>query len=347
MHRARVPEAKLAEVCALADILHLARRHQPFFGLLERECIAFIVKRLLRETWQKACELLFDRCHVLGCRRDADGEILRAEQARQQVRRRLLQFCKRGVEVLEEAFDERIVWQAALIDIGCGLCEIRRDARGHDLMGAALHTELDGDLLLLQKFLDALLVRENALGEDFFQEREELRQFRNQRFRLHLELRQEALRRIFFRIGAEVEADAAGMEVREVREVHVAMRLRIDAAKQRAEQVRIRQVFLRNSLRVEIELQVGDAIRRDVAFEQLHARLLLDFERPLVCFLADVLALEHGNLRECFGAVRRLLALFECFRGRDDPAQVFVRHLGAARRELLLHGLLLLRCHRL
>ena len=213
-------------------------------------------------------------------------------------------------------------------------------------MRAALHVHLDGDLLLLEELLQALRVRKLALHEDFPQQREELRQFARERLRLHAQLRQERLRRVLVGVGTKVEAHAARMKVREIREFHIGMLLRVHAAEQGAEQISVWQILLHDPRGVEIECEVGDAVRLHVALEQFPARDLADRQRQLVGLPADVAELQHRNRRERLRRIRRLLAQLERLRPLDDGLDFLRAHRLLARRELLCHHALFLCCER-
>ena len=78
------------------------------------------------------------------------------------------------------------------------------------------------------------------------------------------------------------------MKVRKVRQLGVRVALGINCIEKLGQQKEIRDVFLRHALRIEIEVDVSDLVREDVAVERLAALDLALGKRQFLHFPANI-----------------------------------------------------------
>ena len=123
------------------------------------------------------------------------------------------------------------------------------------------------------------------------------------------------------------------------------MLLRVDHAEELTQEVEVRKLLLSHGARIEVEVEVSDAVCIDVTEEHLCAREVADLERQRVRLLADVGELEDRYRAQGLLRLRALLALLQRARRRNCRLDLRFAHRGLLRGELFLLLLLTARGH--
>ena len=198
-------------------------------------------------------------------KRHADGQTALCKDERQKARKRLGEFFESLFEVVGEVGEEAVVGQHCLLVVRACRRQIGGDAHRHAALRGAHNARLQNGAALPAKFLKALLVGELALGQDFRKKREKFGQIAPKGARTHAEHRNARIRLAVSDGSGIFIRYAARMKVREIRQLGVRMALCIDRIQKVGQQEEIRDVFLRHALRIEIEVDISDLIREDVA----------------------------------------------------------------------------------
>ena len=164
----------------------------------------------------------------------------------------------------------------------------------------------------------AFFISEHTLHEDFLQQRAKLRQLFHQGLGLDLEFRLAGIQDIDPCIGAEIRGYAAGVDIEQISEFHIAMLFRIDSTEEIAEKIGIGQQALRYRLRIEQELDIGNAMCLHIRIKNLRPRKLALLQDDPVGLFADIRQLYQRNRLQGLRRFLALLALFEARRGCDD-----------------------------
>ena len=73
------------------------------------------------------------------------------------------------------------------------------------------------------------------------------------------------------------------------------MRCRIDRTEHLCEQIRVRQILLRNGCHREVEIQIDNAVRLEIRKEHLRPRKIAHLERQTLRILANVRPCKNGD----------------------------------------------------
>ena len=242
----------------------------------------------LRQTAAELCGLLGERGIFGFGERHADGQIALCEHKRQEACEYLRKSLEAFLEVIGEIGDEAIEGQHRLLVVSARWRQIRRDACRHTALRGAHDASLHDGAALSAKLLDALLVRELALGQNFREKREQFGQFAYEGACTHAEHRHAGIWLAVSDGGGIFVRYAARMEVREIRQLGVRMALCVNRIKKLGQQKEIRDVLLWYALRIEIEVNVGDLVRENIAVEHLAALDLALGERQFLHFPANI-----------------------------------------------------------
>ena len=117
------------------------------------------------------------------------------------------------------------------------------------------------------------------------------------------------------------------------------MRRRIDRTKHLCEQIRIRQILLRNRRHREVEIQIDNAVRLEIRKEHLRPREIAHLERQTLRILANVRPCKDRDRAQCLLRVRSLLRRLQRRTGAHN-----LRNLVCTHRSLLLRQLRRLDC---
>ena len=258
-------------------------------------------------------------------KRHADGQTALCKDERQKARKRLGELFEALFEVVSEVSEEAVVGQHCLLVVRACRRQIGGDAHRHAALRGAHDARLQDGAALPAKFLKALLVGERALGQDFRQEREKFGQIAPEGARTHAEHRHAGIRLAVSDGGGIFVGYAARMEVREIRQLGVRMALGIDRTQKVGQQEEILDVFLRHALRIEIEVDVGDLVREDVAVKHLAALDLALGKRQFLHFPTNIGEFKKRDRCQGFRRLGAFLPLLQALVHLDDALDLLVR----------------------
>ena len=311
-HGARIVVAMLAETAAGRHVLDLAGRGD-----------GFIMARRRERHGRASCHGTFGQFVRIGQRRRAHRlSVVRFAAVRQDiaglVEEPARQFAQLGegliqpfVQMIRQLLQESIVGIIVLLRHAGTGGKIGTEPRQRHRLAPFKEVVVPVGLELPDEFLQAGLVLKARVQGEGPEDAEQLGQVPRQALRLHHKGQGVLVGIPVLPHGNKIQVDAARVHVRILGQFRIRASVRIKLAQHIAQKAAVRQEGRIQSGHIEIPVQVGDLMGRQLLIQQGPAAGLLFFHTEAFRRLADVLAPQQRNRFEGLRRIRHSLTAMQ------------------------------------